>query len=46
MILFLILGALAVLSVARLWPTLTLDGLGVRPAPRSHAPDIFDPGRR
>ena len=41
MILLLLLAALAVLSAAGLWSTITHDGLGIRPAPRSHRADAF-----
>lgn len=37
----LLLAALATLSVAWLWSNLAHDGLGVRPAPRSHRLDAF-----
>lgn len=40
-ILLLLLATTAALMTAGLWTTITHDGLGVRPGPRSHAPDTF-----
>ncbi|MBA4608763.1 hypothetical protein H1W00_09790 [Aeromicrobium sp. Marseille-Q0843] len=40
-ILLLLLATPAVLMTAGLWTTITHDGLGVRPAPRSHVRDTF-----
>lgn len=40
-ILLLLLATTAVLMTAGLWTTLTHDGLGVRPGPRSHPSDSF-----
>ncbi len=41
MILLLLLATTAVLMTAGLWTTITHDGLGVRPGPRSHSRDAF-----
>jgi hypothetical protein len=40
-ILLLLLAMVAAMSAAGLWSTITHDGLGVRPGPRSHARDAF-----
>ncbi|GAA3548230.1 hypothetical protein AFL01nite_26460 [Aeromicrobium flavum] len=37
----LLLALVAAFAVATLWSTITHDGLGVRPAPRSHIRDAF-----
>ncbi|MCL3837359.1 hypothetical protein [Aeromicrobium duanguangcaii] len=37
----LLLATVAVLTTAELWLTIAHDGLGVRPAPRSHPADAF-----
>jgi len=40
-VLLLLLATVAAVSAVSLWSTIAHDGLGVRPAPRSHRTDRF-----
>lgn len=40
-VLLLLVAAIAAVSAAGLWSTIAHDGLGLRPAPRSHRHDAF-----